>query len=183
MSGKFNLKSYGPLFIPLAISVGGLLYGTSLLTNSSVDSEVASVRVADASWNTMLVLIPLTVALLALVIRQNGIHFWGYVALLLVPSVPNGIFQVSTSTSSLPCLVGWIPGIRAMIHSGGPSIHVSYVVLSSTDVLLFVALYLIVALLTYSATRRGAILAGSAGLAISLGLLLLVRVATQRALC
>lgn len=116
----------------------------------------------------MVVLIPLTVILLAMCMRKVTVPLWLYIIGLVAPSLPNAVFQMASS-SILPLLVSWIPGVHALWLGTRPITEVS-----AFDAALYLGVYIIVGIVTYSAARRGIKSAVFASAAVTAALVLMI---------
>lgn len=167
-------------FVPLLLLGCLSLVGGADSSSESIIWFVALVSAADA-----VILIPLTVAAASLFMAGSAVSFWQYALWLILLSTPNALLQVNPGTSSIFAILPITP-ILSMYDQllfpkpADADNHAAGVgwLLGLTDACIYVALYLIIAAVTYHAARtspvRGALtgLAAAAVLGVVLAVLL-----------
>ena len=154
--------------IPFAISLAGLLIELRPLNASLDASESRGYEVLLTSGLLMVVLIPLTIILLAVCMRKVTVPLWLYITGLIAPSLPNAVFQI-TSSSVLPLLVSWIPGVHALWFGTRPTTE-----MIASNATVYLGMYIVVGVATYRAARNDVRSAAFASAAVTAALVSMI---------
>ncbi len=116
-----------------------------------MDLDSKTIGVAIISEYIFLILLPFTVLMAALYARYSGkeLSFPQYVLVLLAPSLPNLVWQVYPTTSSMNGLV------RSIVGSSLADTLANSGIVPLSDAAVYLVLYLIVAFFTYLVVKRG----------------------------